>query len=746
MVILIASQTSIYIGIAQCLIHSVTQFISAYLENKLLFYLNVTSSLTSRPIEALVCCRLCLEREQQRYITNNTGHISKVKHYGNSSTCTLKEHLRQEHHITINAVSVDDEEFAETQLPKVTATGPVKGSLKQQKLSFKRKVTCFEPYTSQFELNRDMTIWAVLDLQPFTFVEDRGMKFFFEKNFPQVELPSRNTLSRTGLFDVYEMVMGKVKHEMHHVEGSAVCLMFDGWTDKYKRYPYLGLRMAYITSDWVFRVITVSCKVVEKHSADSVSAHIREEMKLIGLDLQKVQLFTAHDGAPNMVKTSQQLRVSHYQHCVAHCLHLLLMKDGINRDPELVDLLEKCKTAISRLVYKSCMLEDEKAKSEDRVKMSNMLEKLMEIDDVLRADENVIMGLQPTESPDDEQESAMSSDSEGHGREFNRQHKTLKQSCITRWNSVLTMITSVLCLWHEMSESLKRNGDREYCLTENDKELLTELKDFLQPFQDLTELVSCEQPHLGLILLVISEVKDAARHNPTDSENLKKLKDAVMARLHDRIQVSEAVRLAALLDPALRRMVAVQSSHDDSSEDSIKKLLKDHTLIAVKRKFKYTQSQRDGSTTAAPDNASASASSTSNSESTLSSKKRRLLEKFENQSQSLGDVDLKQARAIESEVHSYLNYYYDVRSSANDNPMQFWKTHQQVFPNLAVLARNYLCLTASSVPVEEMFSSTGILLNQKRSSMAPCRANVVSFLHDNYHQFFPLTYLEASGK
>ena len=133
--------------------------------------------------------------------------------------------------------------------------------------------------------------------------------------------------------------------------------------------------------------------------------------------------------------------------------------------------------------------------------------------------------------------------------------------------------------------------------------------------------MSCDQPHLGLILLVTSEVKDAVRHNPTDNENLKKLKDAEMARLHDRIQMSEAVRLAALLDPALRRMVAVQSSHDDGSEDSIKKLLKDHTLIAVKRKVKCSKSQRDGSTAAAPDNASASVSSISNSESTRAARK-----------------------------------------------------------------------------------------------------------------------------
>jgi len=47
------------------------------------------------------------------------------------------------------------------------------------------------------------------------------------------------------------------------------------------------------------------------------------------------------------------------------------------------------------------------------------------------------------------------------------------------------------------------------------------------------------------------------------------------------------------------------SSNDDGSEDSIKKLLKDHTLIAVKRKVKCSKSQSDGSTAEAPDNASA---------------------------------------------------------------------------------------------------------------------------------------------
>jgi len=44
------------------------------------------------------------------------------------------------------------------------------------------------------------------------------------------------------------------------------------------------------------------------------------------------------------------------------------------------------------------------------------------------------------------------------------------------------------------------------------------------------------------------------------------------------------------------------------------------------------------------------------------------------------------------------------------------------------------------IPVEQMFYSTGILLDQKRSSMAPCRANMVFFIYDYYIQFFPLSY------
>jgi hypothetical protein len=48
-----------------------------------------------------------------------------------------------------------------------------------------------------------------------------------------------------------------------------------------------------------------------------------------------------------MKKASNLLRSEHFQHCVAHCLHLLLSTDGISNVPELIALLEKCKMIVS---------------------------------------------------------------------------------------------------------------------------------------------------------------------------------------------------------------------------------------------------------------------------------------------------------------------------------------------------------------------------------------------------------------
>jgi hypothetical protein len=54
------------------------------------------------------------------------------------------------------------------------------------------------------------------------------------------------------------------------------------------------------------------------------------------------------------------------------------------------------------------------------------------------------------------------------------------------------------------------------------------------------------------------------------------------------------------------------------------------------------------------------------------------------------------------------------------------------FPILSKAAELYLGMNAASVPVECMFSTTGLISNEKRSSIGTQKLNRVLFIHDNF--------------
>jgi len=86
------------------------------------------------------------------------------------------------------------------------------------------------------------------------------------------------------------------------------------------------------------------------------------------------------------------------------------------------------------------------------------------------------------------------------------------------------------------------------------------------------------------------------------------------------------------------------------------------------------------------------------------------------------DLDIK----IENEVNVYLHLEV---SGGDENPLEFWKGQRLNLP--------VSCSVESIVPVDAMFSTSGLILNQKRSSMAPHQANLL--IHNNYAKFFPIT-------
>ena len=57
-----------------------------------------------------------------------------------------------------------------------------------------------------------------------------------------------------------------------------------------------------------------------------------------------------------------------------------------------------------------------------------------------------------------------------------------------------------------------------------------------------------------------------------------------------------------------------------------------------------------------------------------------------------------------------LNAYMRVQQVANDtDPLMWWKQHQQEFPNLSRMVRQYLSVPARSASPERLFNSVGLV-------------------------------------
>lgn len=120
-------------------------------------------------------------------------------------------------------------------------------------------------------------------------------------------------------------------------------------------------------------------------------------------------------------------------------------------------------------------------------------------------------------------------------------------------------------------------------------------------------------------------------------------------------------------------------------------------------------------------------------------KKLKLLDDMEPSSSRCNDTDddAHNGHALQLEITAYLGPVA-VTEEEKLSPLMFWKRNEQVYPHLSLLARVFLTPSASSVPVESLFSITGLIKNTRRSSLAPFRLNKLTFVHDNYRLFFPI--------
>ena len=82
---------------------------------------------------------------------------------------------------------------------------------------------------------------------------------------------------------------------------------------------------------------------------------------------------------------------------------------------------------------------------------------------------------------------------------------------------------------------------------------------------------------------------------------------------------------------------------------------------------------------------------------------------------------------VESEMERYVR---DKTIGSKDDPLQWWKVNQNLYPVMCVVAKKYLCVQATSTTAERAMSLLGNIVSKKRCQLSDEHVNRLSYLSD----------------
>ena len=86
----------------------------------------------------------------------------------------------------------------------------------------------------------------------------------------------------------------------------------------------------------------------------------------------------------------------------------------------------------------------------------------------------------------------------------------------------------------------------------------------------------------------------------------------------------------------------------------------------------------------------------------------------------------------EEEVQGEYEKYFSLpTANRQTDPFIWWNHKKNEFPIMSILAKKYLCISATSVPSERLFSDVGNLITPSRNKLSPNIVSKIVFLKRN---------------
>lgn len=90
-----------------------------------------------------------------------------------------------------------------------------------------------------------------------------------------------------------------------------------------------------------------------------------------------------------------------------------------------------------------------------------------------------------------------------------------------------------------------------------------------------------------------------------------------------------------------------------------------------------------------------------------------------------------QTNPVSASIVCLDRYLQELPLERHENPLTWWEERKKIYPALYTIAKQRLCIVATSVPCERIFSKTGLITNDRRNRLKAANLSKIIFLNHN---------------
>ena len=518
--------------------------------------------------------------------------------------------------------------------------------------------------------------WVTTSMRPLSLVSDGGLRDLLEFLEPGYQLPSRTHIAaivrnrhKSGLEEVRRLL----------ADAAAVAITTDAWTSKSVR-SFATYTAHFLDSGWHLTSLVLATRPMDvRHTAENVSQHAAAIAEEFGISGKVVGI--VHDEAPNMVAAARILAEKDSKWsslvCAAHRLQTCL-KHAIDSSSPVQKLLAAARKLVTHFHHSA-------------ISTRHLLDKQI-----------------------------------GHAESGDKQPLKVIQDVSTRWNSTFYMLKRLLDLKVPITSVLvdpkltPNAGHRALLLKEKRWVLAEELVSVLEPYEKATSVLSGQQyVTASCILPILTSLlrSTEARRNEAEasgSATVRSFCDLLVGEIKGKFSCDPADEtslpaVAASLDPRSRSLSFLPA---DNRGDMKTELIRRCTLYLAdhcERPDEETEKSADATCVEPPP-------------------KKKPSDYFDLFFGDADDEEVSQSVSLQQEVE---RYFSEGPAPAKTDVLEWWSVNHSRFPFLSQLTREVLCVPATSVPSERVFSAAGHIVNKLRASLSAENVDALIFLQQN---------------